>query len=215
LLGFAPLTWDAAHVGTTMRILEDTPDHLKLADRKALWISAVCLGSVMILVGGAIHDCEPRLLITAALFLLFALGFLHAGDVTFDKIQRTCSVRRLAVVRITRIQLGFDDILDARIEVDPLPDNAAAPGCRMSLVTRSAVVPLTVGYESDYEYYSAMRDTVLDAVYDSRPRPAAVDPVRQLASDGHITAAAAILRRREGIDLKTALARVRALQNVS
>jgi hypothetical protein len=85
----------------------------------------------------------------------------------------------------------------------------------MSLVTRSAVVPLTVGYESDYEYYSVMRDTVLDAVYDSRPRPAAVDPVRQLASDGHVTAAAAILRRREGIDLKTALARVRALQNVS
>jgi hypothetical protein len=202
-----------AHVGTIMRISEDTPDHLRLADRMALWMSAICLGSAMILVGGAIYDSEPRLLITAGLFLLFALLFLRTSDVTFDKLTRTCSIRRLDVFRVTRKQFGFDDILDARIEVDPMSDNPAMPGCRLSLVTTSGIVQLTAGYESDYEHYNAMRAAVLDATFKNRQRPAAVDPVRQLAQDGHVAAAAAILRTREGIDLKTAMSRVKELQN--
>jgi hypothetical protein len=194
-----------------MRISEDTPDHLRLADR-TLWLSAVCAGAMMILVAGAIYDREPRLLITAGFFLVFALAFLRATDVTFDKIARTCSVRRLDVLRVTRTHLGFDDILDARVEFQPMPDNPAVPSCRLSLVTKSAVVPLTATYEPSQERYDAMRDTVLDAVFNKKPRPAAVDPIHILVKEGRILDAVSMLRVREGIDLKTATARVKELQ---
>jgi hypothetical protein len=194
-----------------VRISEQTPDHLRLTDR-TLWLSAVCFGAMAILVAGAICDREPRLLISAGLFLVFALAFLRATDVTFDKIGRTCSIRRLDVQRVTRTHLGFDDILDARVEIEPMPDNPAIPSCRLSLVTKSTTVPLTAAYEPSQERYDAMRDAVLDAVFTKKTRPAAVDPVHMLVKDGRILDAVSMLRVREGIDLKTATARVKELQ---
>jgi hypothetical protein len=194
-----------------MRITDDTPAHLKLADR-TLWLSGVCLGSALILVWGAVYDCEPRLLITAGLVLLFALPPLRATDVTFDKLQRICSIRRLDVFRVTRMQLAFDDICDARVEFEPMPDDPASPSCRLSLVTKSAVVPLTASFEPNLERFDAMRQTVLDTIFAGRPRPAATDPIRLLVKAGRIIDAVSMLRTREGLDLKTARERVKALQ---
>jgi len=165
-----------------------------------------------ILGAGAICDREPRLLISAGLFLVFALAFLRATDVTFDKIERTCSIRRLDVLRVTRTQLGFDDIVDARVEIEPMPDNPAIPSCRLSLATKSTTVPLTAAYEPSQERYDAMRAAVLDAVFTKKTRPAAVDPIHMLVKDGRILDAVSMLRVREGIDLKTATARVKELR---
>ena len=195
-----------------MRISEDTPDRLRLADR-TLWLSAVPVGAAMILVGGAIYDSEPRLLITAGLFLVFALLCLRMTDVTFDKVARTCSIRRLDVFRVTRIELAFDDILDARVELEPMPDDPAVPSCRLGLVTTSAIIPLTAAYEPSQERYEAMRAAALDVVFNGRPRPAAADPIHQLVKEGRILDAVSMLRVREGIDLKAARERIRALQN--
>jgi hypothetical protein len=97
------------------------------------------------------------------------LAFLRATDVTFDKIERSCAIRRLDVLRLTRIRLVFADITDARVEIVPMPDNAADPSCRLSLVTASAVVPLTAGYEPSQERCNAMRDAVLDVVFGGWP----------------------------------------------
>jgi len=194
-----------------MRISDDTPSQLRLRDR-TLWLSVVCFGAALVLVGGAVYDREPRLLISAGFFVVFALASLRATDVTFDKIERTCSIRRLDILRVSRMRLAFDDIVDVKVEIEPMPDNAAVPSCRLSLVTGSATVPLTASYQSDYERSNAMRDAVLAAIMGDRPRPAAADPVRTLAKEGRTIDAVAILRAREGIDLKTASARVKELQ---
>ena len=115
--------------------------------------------------------------------------------------------------RITRMQLAFDDILNARVEIEPMPDNPAVPSCRLSLVTKAAVIPLTAGYEPSQERHDAMREAVLDAIFNGRPHPAAPDPIHQLVKEGRILDAVSMLRVREGIDLKAARERVRALQN--
>jgi hypothetical protein len=196
-----------------MRISENTASHLRLRDR-TLWISAVCFAAAMIfVVRPAVVRDQPSVLIPAALFVMFGLAFLRATDVTFDKNGRVCDIRRLDVLRLTRRQLAFAEILDARVEIAPLPESLSALSCRLSLVTASAVVPLTRGYEPSYERHNAMRDAVLDAVFEDASRPAAIDPVHMLAKDGRINDAVAVLRMREGLDLTTASARVNALRN--
>jgi hypothetical protein len=93
-----------------------------------------------------------------------------------------------------------------------MQDEADALSCRLSLVTASAIVPLTVGYEPDQKRYNTMRDAVLEAVIGDGPAPAALDPVRMLVQQGRIVDAVAILRMREGLDLTTASTRVDELR---
>ena len=191
-----------------MRIIENTPARLRLRDR-TLWMSAVCFAAMAIFVVrfGFVSD-QPTVLIPAALFLMFALAFLRATDVTFDRIERVCAIRRLDVLRVTRVRLAFADISDVRIEIAPMPDNPAIPPCRLSLVTASAVVPLTAGFEPSEARYNAMRDAILDVVFADGKKPAAADPIRMLVNEGRIIDAMAMLRARDGLDLTTARARV-------
>src|SRR4030088_85535 len=163
-----------------MRISENTPSHLRLRDR-TLWISAVCFAAAAILlVCFAFDRDQSEQLIPAALSAMFGLAFLHATDVTFDKRARTCFVRRFDVLRLMRMRLAFEDIIDVRVEIAPMPDDPAVLSCRLSLVTASAIMPLTASYQPDQAQFNAMRDTVLEAVFGDRPRPAALDPVRML-----------------------------------
>jgi hypothetical protein len=195
-----------------MRISENTSSRLTLRDR-TLWISAVCFAAAAVIVGRVAFDFDqPDQLIPAALCVLFGLPFLRATDVTFDKINRICAIRRFDVLRMTHMQLAFTDIADVRVEIAPMPDDGATISCRLSLVTASAVVPLTASYAPDQPRYNAMRDTVLEAVFKDGPRPAAVDPVRMLVKEGRIIDAVTILRVRDGLDLTTASMRVDALR---
>jgi hypothetical protein len=195
-----------------MRITENTPSRLELRDR-TLWMSVVCFAAMAIFVVrfGFVSN-QPAVLIPAALFLMFALAFLRATDVTFDKTKRVCDIRRLDVLHQTRLRLAFTDITDARVELVPMPDNPADPSCRLSLVTTSAVVPLTAGFEPSQARYNAMRDAVLEAVFGDGKRPAAPDPVRMLVKEGRIIDAVAMLRARDGLDLTTASKRVDELR---
>jgi hypothetical protein len=196
-----------------MRITENTPSRLRLRDR-TLWISAVCFAAMGIFVVHFGFDRDqPTVLIPAALFLVFGLAFLRATDVTFDKIERVCTLRRLDVLRLTRIRFAFADITDARIEIVPMSDNPAAPSCRLGLVTASAIVPLTIGYEPDHARYSTMRDAVIEVVFGDGKKPAAPDPIRMLVKEGRIIDAVAMLRARDGLDLTTARARVEEIRN--
>jgi hypothetical protein len=195
-----------------MRIVENSPSCLRLRDR-TLWISVVCFGAVVItLVGAILHADRPGMLVSAAMFIIFALAFLRATDVTFDKEKRLCDIRRLDMMRLKRMRFAFADIVDARVEIAPVEEPAVL-SCRLSLVTLSGVVPLSAGYEPDEQRYDAMRDAVLDTVIAAGPRPAAADPVRMLVAEGRIIDAAAVLRRREKLNLATALTRVNALRD--
>jgi hypothetical protein len=74
---------------------------------------------------------------------------------------------------------------------------------------------LTVAYEPDLERYNRMRETVLDVMFSPSHRPAATDPVLDLVKRGQIVAAVALLRKRDGLDLVTAKARVTEMQKAS
>jgi hypothetical protein len=113
----------------------------------------------------------------------------------------------------TRARLAFADITDVRVEIGPSPGDSADISCRLSLVAASAVVPLAASYEPDQARYNAMREAVLEVVFEDRRKPAALDPVRTLVKQGRIIDAVAILRMREGLDLTTASARVDELRH--
>src|SRR5262249_30105649 len=173
----------------------------------------VCFGAAVILAAGAaLHPDRPGFLVSTGLLIIFALAFLRATDVTFDKAMRVCDIRRLDVMRLKRVRLSFDDILDARVEFASV-DDATTLSCRLSLVTTSGKVPLSTAYEPDEACYDAMRDAVLDTILAGRPRPPAADPVRMLVEEGRIIDAVALLRQREKVNLATALTRVNALRD--
>jgi hypothetical protein len=195
-----------------MRIVENSSSRLRLRDR-TLWISAVCFGAAVFLaVGAALHPAQPGFLVSTALLIIFALAFLRATDVTFDRTTRVCDIRRLDVLRLKRMRFAFADILNAQVEYASV-DDATTLSCRLSLVTTSGKVPPSTAYEPEATRYDAMRDAVLDTILAGRPRPAAVDPVRMLVEEGRIIDAVALLRQREKVNLATALTRVNALRD--
>jgi hypothetical protein len=195
-----------------MRIVENSSSCLRLRDRTFL-ISVVCLGGAAVtLVRAALHPDQPGMLVSAAMFIIFAFAFLRATDVTFDKEKRLCDIRRLDVMRRKRMRFAFADIVDARVEIAPVEEPAVL-SCRLSLVTTSGVVPLSAGYEPDEQRYDTMREAVLDTVIATGPRPPAADPVRMLVEEGRIIDAMAVLRRREGVSMATALTRVNTLRD--
>jgi hypothetical protein len=92
-------------------------------------------------------------------------------------------------------------------------DDSQAGSCRLSLVTATASYPVTASYEPSLERYSQMRETIVDAVFAVGHRPQPADPVRDLVRQGRTIDAVALLRKREGLDLTAAVARVGALQS--
>jgi hypothetical protein len=197
-----------------MRIAEDTPSRLVLRDR-TFWISLICFGAAAALLVRFALAADKHLLVGAALFFLFGLPFLRATDLAFDKYQRLCSLRRLDVLRVRRQTLAFEDIRDIRVEVDPMAGDSHVISCRFALVTTSAVIPLTIAYEPDLERYNGMRETILDTLFTTSHRPAAVDPVQALVDQGQIVAAVALLRKRDGLDLVAAKTRVDAMRKTA
>jgi hypothetical protein len=194
-----------------VRIVENTRSRLVLRDR-TWWVSAVCFAASVILAGrSALSDATADLLVPAAISALFGFAFLHATEVSFDRIGRTCIVRRFDVVRLTRRRLRFEDISDIRIETSRFWDSDDI-GCRLSIVTAATTIPLTAAYEPGLERYSAMRETLLDVLFADSPHPPAEDPVLALVTEGRIVDAVALLRMRDGSSLTDARARVAALQ---
>jgi hypothetical protein len=194
-----------------VRIAENTPSRLILRDR-TLWISVVCFTAAAALVGRVAFDLDGAVqLVPAAVSVLFGLAFLRATDVTFDKTESRCLVRRLDVLRLTHWRLAFDDIVDVRLEIDRSHDPDGL-GYRLSLSTASAVIPLSATYEPGFERYSAMREAVLDAVFKAVQRPTTEDPINDLVKAGRVIDAVAIIRMREGLNLTEARARVAEIQ---
>ena len=163
----------------------------------------------------ALNPGELAQLLPPALFVVFGLAFLRASDVTFDKVSRTCFLRRLDGFRIIRRQLAFREITDVRVDVCPGEDNAdlRSISC-LSLVTASAV-PLTTSYEPTVERYAAMRDDVLDTLFAKGDRPLPVDPVRALAKMGRLNDAVRILRLRDGLGLAASRTRIEEIRDAS
>ena len=194
-----------------MRIAEDTPSRLVLRDR-TFWISLVLIAGAAVLLARYFQVWDWHLLLSAAVSLAFGLPFLRTTDLVFDKMQRVCSLRRLDMLKVTRLVLPFGEIQDIRVEVEPQAGSSHVIMCRFSLVTASGAIPLTIAYEPDLERYNKMRETILDTVFAGARRPAAVDPVQDLVKQGRIVSAVALLRQRDGLDLVTARTRIDDMQ---
>ncbi len=194
-----------------MRIVADDPARLVLRDR-TLWVSVICLGGALAVTLLVLKRHAPAVqLVPAGLFVLFGLLFLRATDVVFDKVSRRCSIRRLDVLRVRRQALPFETITDVRVEPIPMSSDQVIVPCRLALLTAEGAVPLTASYEPDFERHEAMRETIVGAVFANRPRPAATDHVRWLVDAGRRIDAIDFLRRRDGLSLTDAKARVDAL----
>src|SRR5271170_6641376 len=194
-----------------MRITEDTPTRLQLRDR-SWWSSMLCFAAAAILLAGFLVACDQLgLLGLTGLFLVFGLGSLHATDVTFDKVGRNCDLRRFDVARLTRTHLAVADILDVKVEIGSIEPDPGGTACRLSLVTASAVLPLSAIYQPGLERYNDMRDRILDVLFADASRPPVPDLVEALAREGRVIVAVAALRNRERLTLTAARARVAEL----
>ncbi|HEX4739139.1 MAG TPA: hypothetical protein VH331_16435 [Allosphingosinicella sp.] len=195
-----------------MRIIEDNPSRLVLRER-SLWVSFVCFGAALFLVVGSAFAHEgSQPLLPAGLFAVFGLAFLRSSDVAVDKTRRTCTVRRRDMLRVTRLELGFDAIDD--VLVDSRTD-AEAPGnfvCRLSLATKDGLVPLSAVYQPDLDHYQAIRDALVKTLFPGRHAPAAADPVRTLLAAGRLIDAVALLRTRDRLGLTEARAKAEEMR---
>jgi hypothetical protein len=196
-----------------MRITENTPARLILRDR-TYWFSIVCFATTAILATVAVSHERTDQLLGTGFFLLCGFLTLRAGTIVFDKSARRCEIRRLDIVSFKRIQLAFDVIVDIRVEPSPGGDDPGTIGCRLSVVTATATLPLSAVYTPGLEHYNRMRDAILDMLYAGTPRPPASDPAALLAVQGNVIAAASVLlRSRDGMDLRGAIARAKELRD--
>ena len=193
-----------------MRIVENTPQRLVLRDR-TWWISAVCFGAAGLLLV-RLAPADRGALVGAILFVVFGVAFLRSTDLVLDKYQALCSLRRLDVLRVKRLRFAFEDIRDVRVEVEPMAGESHVVSCRLALVTADGVTPLTASYEPDLDRYNRMRDVLMETVFPGKVRPPGADPVKTLVQQGNLIAAVALLRKRDGLDLATAKARVDAIK---
>jgi hypothetical protein len=195
-----------------MKIVENTPARLVLRDR-TLWLSWFMFAIAAVsAVWFAVKQLDPRQFIVSVLWLGFGVAFLRATDVTFDRSRRACTLRRRDMWRVTARELPFADITDVRVETMRGGDDSGGISCRLSLVTAGDTVPLSATYQSSLERFEAMRETLVDALFADRARPAAEDPVEMLVKAGRGIDAANLLRRREGLGLSEAHSRVAALR---
>ncbi len=193
-----------------MRIVENGPERLVLRDR-SIWITAVCLAACVAAVAFAIrHGIAVTPMIPAALFAVFGAAFFNLTDVTFDKAEGLCRMRRMTALGIRRVTLAFDRIDDVRVEI-MISSESHATMARLALVSEGKTIPLTNGYTPDFARQESMRAAAISLVKGPGAVVETVDPVEQLVLRRRLIDAISLLREREGLDLTTAHDRVTAL----
>jgi hypothetical protein len=196
-----------------MRIVEDTPSCLVLRAR-SLWVSYVCFGGTLVLAAASIFtDRGLGPLFPAALLALFGFAFLRATDVVLDKERRRCTIRRRDMLRVTRREVGFDEITDVLVDTMMDTDVPGQFTCRLSLSTKGGPIPFSAVYQPDLNRYEGMRDTLVKAIFAGGAAPPAADPVRSLLSAGRMIDAIGLLRTRDGLGLTEARAKAEAMRN--
>jgi hypothetical protein len=147
-----------------MRIVENTAERLVLRDGR-LWSALIILtlAGAMMLTGIGYH-ASVRGLWPVLLPLTLLLVLFRFSQVTFDKVRRTCVVRRFDLRGLKRWDVAFGDIVKVAVEPAPTNRGISAMCCRMSLVTKAAAIPLTCAYEPGPERYRIMQQQILDVL---------------------------------------------------
>jgi hypothetical protein len=197
-----------------VRLAENSPDSLVLRDRSALLALLLLGAAVLMAVSFLLVRGQAGLLVVAAFFAVCGLAFLRTSTVVFDKGSRTCFIRRRDIFKVTERAVPFSEITNVRLDQSSGGEMGTTSTFRVTLVTQAEDVPLSAVYEAGRAKYEAMREALVDILFDSRARPAEPDPVEGMLKSGRIIDATAFLRRRDGLGLTEAKTRVDELRKL-
>jgi len=200
----------------TVKIARHSRMELVVKDSN-LWLAALFLLVSLISVNWALKDGNKGILVTAGIFLLFALLLAQKSTFVFDAGQRTVHWKRMRFLRVSTGSVLFDEITDVVTETS-LSDGT--PSYRLAIVTPTASIPLSESYASNRRRYEEVRETILEFLKPgSRPQPTATDvasrdlesSVRALLRQGRKIDAVILVRSLANVDLAEAKLRVEAI----
>jgi hypothetical protein len=196
-----------------MKIVRQTQQELVAEDGTA-WISMLCaLGSLANLYA-SIAARQPKLLVVAGLFALFALVSLSRMTFVFDRMQRRVRYKGRKLFKTESGTIPFDEIADIGTEAI---GGADGPSYRLAILTPQGSVPMAYSYGGNSQRYESLRKTILAFV---KPEAAASgssaagnDPsIRSLLAQGRKIDAITLVRTRESLGLTQAVERVNEVE---
>jgi hypothetical protein len=172
-----------------MRIIENSSSRLRLRETTGYLPIFLAAGAIVIAVIVISRHDNPKQLINSGLLTMAAVFFRRESRITLDKPARRCGIWRQDMWRRSYRAIAFDEIEDVEVEIQK-PNTDVLAYCRLCLVASSGKVPLTAGFSATLDWQIKVRETMIDAIFVGRPRPAALDPVQLLLDAGRPFAAA-------------------------
>jgi hypothetical protein len=196
-----------------MRIVENSVQRLALRDQ-TIWITALCsAAAAFILYQLFVNQEFGSQASIALLFAIFGLIGLRVSNVEFDKMAQLCILSKLSMFKRTRLTIHFADIVDVKIDIEPMNTDSQQESCRLCLATASGAIPLSETYEPGLRHYNEIRIAILEALGNQEALAASQpDPVQSLVQQGRTIDAVALLRQRENLDLATTRKRIDEMQ---
>lgn len=171
-----------------MRIVENSASHLKLRETSTRLSAFLAVVAAIFTISVVVRHSDPRQLINAGLFAASALFFRRISRTDLDKSARRCRIFRLDMWRRSDRTVPFDDIDDVQVELMQ-PDTSVQCHTRLSLVTSAGPIPLTAGFIADLDGHIAIREVMVDVIFNGRSRPPPLDPGQLLRDGGRPIAA--------------------------
>lgn len=208
-----------------MRIVSQSPTEMVVKDT-SLWISVLCAGAALALILFGIAQARPNVFLVAALFLLFATIVARSTTFVFDGIHRVVRWSGYKPFKSRSGVIAFDDVTDVTTEASSSGDSATT--YRLALLTAQGATPMAYTYTNSKDAYASLRVQLLEfmrpglhhrdahrgaeptADLDGIPRELQ-SSVESLLMQGRKMDAVALLRSRQNLALKDAVARVDAV----
>jgi hypothetical protein len=148
-----------------MHIARQTPQELVVV-AGTRWISAICAAAALFIFSLVIRRHEPKGLLLAGFFLLFALIMDQRKTFAFDSMQRIVRWKGRKVFKAESGTISFDDIVDIGTETTRA-GRADTTVYRLMIVTSRTAIPMAYTYNGQPDRYSALREQILEFI---RPR---------------------------------------------
>jgi hypothetical protein len=201
-----------------MRIVSQSPTELVVKD-SSVWISTICASAALVIILFGLAEAQPKTFLVAALFLLFATIAARSITFTFDGVRRVVRWRGYKPFRSTSGEIPFDDITD--ITTEALSSSDRLPTYRLAILTAQGATPMAYAYTGRSDAYAELRGQILEFIrpglHQRMPNPTATSSddldssIRSLLMQGRKMDAVTLLRSRQRMALKDAVARVNAV----
>jgi len=172
-----------------VQVVENSPSRLRLQETSGILPAILMGGAVLVVIVVIYRGVDPRQLINAVLFSAAAVFFRRIARITLDNERRILRLFRVDMWRRSERTIPFDDISDVQVEV-ARPETSVQTHTRLTLTTANGPVPLTAGYRANLDAHIALRETLVDVIFNGRSRPAPLSAVQVLLAGGRPLAAA-------------------------